>query len=356
MIKREYTNIEPPEDFTLPFHIHNQGSEFSEFFSLVGPYQFMDQICNPQEDIWSVRLLAPQLNIFSNMNYATYLKLQKLRPSHQHEYYEFAYVLDGELIQIIENKKYHFTAGQGILLNQNIRHLEGKNDRNDVLFFMVSETYLKKLLTLTSSYVCSDVIPKNYQKIHNFVYNSQKAKYYYAKEFLCFLPSGLPLVTEQFLQIIHELSIQLPGYEQIVQGILCRIFSDFCNSKLYTIEKHTLDGKNDDKLFNQISQLFEKNNGNVSRKKLAEELNYNKDYLNSIVKRHTGMSLKKYGQLFSLRMSTQLLKENELTISEIIQILGFSNRTYFYQIFMEKYGMTPKEYRKQYGDSKKEKM
>ena len=89
---------------------------------------------------------------------------------------------------------------------------------------------------------------------------------------------------------------------------------------------------------------------------MAEELNYNKDYLNSIVKRHTGTSLKKYGQLFSLRMSTQLLKENELTISEIIQILGFSNRTYFYQIFMEKYGMTPKEYRKQYGDSKKEKM
>lgn len=41
-----------------------------------------------------------------------------------------------------------------------------------------------------------------------------------------------------------------------------------------------------------------------------------------------------------------LLLDSDLTIAEIMEDLGFSNRTQFYRLFRKNYGMTPREYRK----------
>jgi len=54
-----------------------------------------------------------------------------------------------------------------------------------------------------------------------------------------------------------------------------------------------------------------------------------------------------YGLGNSSRGKTALLRDTDDTVAEIMQILGYSNRTYFYRIFRQKYGLTPKEYREQ---------
>lgn len=58
------------------------------------------------------------------------------------------------------------------------------------------------------------------------------------------------------------------------------------------------------------------------------------------------MCLHDYAVQFSLKKAAAMLADTTLSVSDICLQLGFSNRTYFYKLFYERYHMTPKEYRK----------
>ena len=51
------------------------------------------------------------------------------------------------------------------------------------------------------------------------------------------------------------------------------------------------------------------------------------------------MNFIQYAQMFSLLEAERLLTETTMSVSDICMLLGYSNRTYFYQIFKEKYGL-----------------
>ena len=49
----------------------------------------------------------------------------------------------------------------------------------------------------------------------------------------------------------------------------------------------------------------------------------------------------------NLQKAVEDLLHSEKTINEIANDLNFSNKTHFYKLFKEKYGVTPKEFRSQ---------
>ena len=99
-------------------------------------------------------------------------------------------------------------------------------------------------------------------------------------------------------------------------------------------------------LFLRISRLLEDTDGRLPRSELARLLNYNGSYLNSIVQRRTGLCLFDYGMTFCFQKAERLLRETTLSVSEIALQLKFTNRTHFYELFRQKYGMTPQQWRK----------
>ncbi|TGY97523.1 AraC family transcriptional regulator, partial [Petralouisia muris] len=68
-------------------------------------------------------------------------------------------------------------------------------------------------------------------------------------------------------------------------------------------------------------------------------------YMNTLFKTFKGISIQQYCRNCKLSYAVRLLKE-EKSIADIIAQLGYQNKSYFYRIFKEKYGMTPNEYRK----------
>lgn len=54
---------------------------------------------------------------------------------------------------------------------------------------------------------------------------------------------------------------------------------------------------------------------------------------------------------YRLEKAAQLLREEELTIQDIISDVGISSRSYFYKEFARKFGVTPKDYREQGKDA-----
>jgi len=77
---------------------------------------------------------------------------------------------------------------------------------------------------------------------------------------------------------------------------------------------------------------------------LCKELGLSRTHLNRKMKELTGESPATYIRQLRLQKSVQLLKENNLTVSEIAFSVGFSSPSYFSQAFRDYYGITPKEF------------
>ena len=61
----------------------------------------------------------------------------------------------------------------------------------------------------------------------------------------------------------------------------------------------------------------------------------------------TGLSPSKYLQAVRLHLAAKMLKETSMTISEILDTVGYTNAAHFSTIFKKKYGVSPSSYRSQ---------
>lgn len=131
----------------------------------------------------------------------------------------------------------------------------------------------------------------------------------------------------------------------IRKGLLYKLFDYLDTKKAFHIIPVSLNTKNDALLFSRIRHLFEDTHGRMRRSQLEQSLHYSGNYLNSIVKQYTEMSLYDYGSSFAMKEAARLLTETNQPITSIMEILHFSNWGQFNQLFKQHFGMLPSKYR-----------
>jgi TolB-like protein/AraC-like DNA-binding protein len=80
---------------------------------------------------------------------------------------------------------------------------------------------------------------------------------------------------------------------------------------------------------------------------LANLMNMSRSNLLRKIKKQTELSASQFIRQVRLQKGMELLKETELTVSEISYKVGFSNNSYFIKCFREHYGFSPGESRKE---------
>lgn len=78
---------------------------------------------------------------------------------------------------------------------------------------------------------------------------------------------------------------------------------------------------------------------------IAEMCNVSEVYFRRLFKEYSGFSPAKYRTNAKIFRAKNYLKQNELSVSEISDRLGFGDVSYFIKIFKEHTSLTPKEYR-----------
>ena len=111
-----------------------------------------------------------------------------------------------------------------------------------------------------------------------------------------------------------------------------------------TLLMSTLDKKFKDKVEAIVAQHLSDNTFNVDR--LAELLSLGRTTVYNRTKAIMGVSPNMYIQNERLRIASQMLLEGEYTVSEISEKVGFSDATYFYKCFKNKFGVAPSKYGK----------
>lgn len=81
-------------------------------------------------------------------------------------------------------------------------------------------------------------------------------------------------------------------------------------------------------------------------KEYARTLNLNPNYLNGLVKKHTGQPISTLIKNRLLEESKALLVQTDWTLQEISQIIGFADQPNFSQFFKKYVGVTPNEFRR----------
>ncbi len=247
--------------------------------------------------------------------------------SHWHDDLEFISVLSGSMDYNVNGEIIHLEAGQGIIVNARQLHYGFSTEHNECAFYCV---LLHPMLLCTSQHIDCDFVSP------------------------VLSDSSLP-----YILLEHHTEWQSAILSNIEAIYLCR---DKKNAPLYI-----------QNAFYRIWILLTENAVKVRRiKKQDRNLSVLKDMLSFIQKNYAGKVMlddiaasgnvskstclvvfKKYLQDtptnyligYRLKKTIKLLKNTDLSISEIAFEVGFGGVSYFAETFRKNYGCSPSEYR-----------
>ncbi|MGG4483413.1 response regulator transcription factor [Paenibacillus illinoisensis] len=102
-----------------------------------------------------------------------------------------------------------------------------------------------------------------------------------------------------------------------------------------------------EKLIHKVRTLIDQNyNHPVTINSLSEQVYLSPNYLRSIFKEKTGMTIHDYLTRIRLGKAREMLADGSLKIHDIAQRVGYESTSYFISLFLKNEGVTPNEYRK----------
>lgn len=93
---------------------------------------------------------------------------------------------------------------------------------------------------------------------------------------------------------------------------------------------------------------------NLTVEKIAEELYLNHDYVARVFKKYVNTTIKQYVRIERMTKAKNLL-ENGYSVSDTQIQTGYNSYEHFFRTFKKMYGITPKEYQKQFFQQNAEK-
>lgn len=301
---------------------------------------------------YRMTLIAPNYYLYTELDQEEYERNVLNRGQHMHNTYEIVYTREGEFFQQIEARRYKYTARSCCLLNSNIRHREEYSGQFSVVALSLAHDFLEDLLRdpLAHYFPGSESLRENNSELLSFFdfeigQNERERKHY-----LNFSPCSAYTWQED---VIHELLDEMtrhllspePGSAFQFRALICRLIASLCDLDRYSTQLVQLGTETESSVFSRITALMEESHGRISRAELSERLRYSGSYLNRIVNKYSGRSISEYGNFFAMQQAARLLRSTDQTITDIAYQLGFTDRTHFYELFREEYGMTPKQFR-----------
>ena len=272
-------------------------------------------------------------------------------PLLKHNYLEIMYVLRGSMTFLIEDKTITCSPGHGCVFNNNINHAVRSFGDCFGVSVILKPDFIQEALTQEIRVTLSHSFSKTFLHLLDPPASEKEKKKYV--ELIPIVPyERFSHSAETLLeQLLAEMAAQEMGYSSICCGLLLRFLSFLDNETYYTKLEKNEGGSHSEQIFIALTRELEKSKGRVYRKELEEKLHYSSNYLNKICKKYFGDSLVKYGQLFLLKEAESLLLNTNLPVNDIMEQLGFSNKSYFYRLFTEKNNMSPSQYRQTFKNS-----
>ncbi|MDQ0229842.1 AraC family transcriptional regulator [Metabacillus malikii] len=253
-------------------------------------------------------------------------------PKHKHNYIEVNYVYNGKLEQKVGNEQFTLKTGDLLFLNQHIEHELKACQKDDIIInFIIRPEFF--------SFIFSFLTTENL--VSNFLINSL-FNHTQSGQYLYFAVSNVDSIQDLMRKIIEEMmvpSIMSESTTKLYMGLLMLELIKHSDKVKYkeNSQKH--------QTIVESLKYIEENYREASLSELAQKLNQPHYALSKQIKKATNYTFKELLQEKRLSVSKELLENTSLSITAIVEQVGYENISYFYRVFKSKYGYTPKKYR-----------
>ena len=95
--------------------------------------------------------------------------------------------------------------------------------------------------------------------------------------------------------------------------------------------------------------IFQNLHSDLTLNDIGKQIGANASYLSTLFRKVEGITIQLYIRNEKIRMAENMLRYSEHDVGDIANYLSFSSQSYFGRVFKEQTGMTPAQYRKQFG-------
>ena len=151
-----------------------------------------------------------------------------------------------------------------------------------------------------------------------------------------------------------DIYLKKPVNKQILLLSLSNLFKQQARIREYyakhyfaqTNNTDTSINKRDAEFMKQLTEVIEKNlsNADIDVLQIASTLAMSRRTLYSKVKALTGQSVVEFIRNYRLRKAAQILAEEDISISMVMDRVGIDNASYFSRIFKKEFGESPSEF------------
>lgn len=242
---------------------------------------------------------------------------------HTHDFLEISIVLEGQANYTIEEQEFQLNAGQIMLFNPGTHH--GEEQRTG--------TYSHQLhIGLTN--ISLDGLKRNHLPTKKAILNLGE----YQWEFL-----------DKAWRLVKEYSEEQPEFQLMVKALIIEMLVLILRS-LEKVQDNTVtlalskNAKRKQYLVNHAIYYLENHHTQeITLEQLADTLHVSPTYLSKVFKESTGMSPINYLIQVRLKHAKELLANEQLTIREISQAVGYQDAYHFSKLFKKYYGVSPSQ-------------
>ena len=253
-------------------------------------------------------------------------------PIHWHNDLEINLIREGEAVFQVYQKSYRVRTGEGFLLNRNVPHSCSSPGNEHVRY----STILVRPDFLYGDFG-SDVERKCFQP---FLQNSAIP---------CIYLTGFDENGKEILQKLNQVEEAFDRkrfcYELKIKGLLCEAFAmilyghrqeltKFVPANLQELERL-------EKMLNYLNMHFTEV---ISLQDLADQVHLSREVCCRLFKKMTGKTITGYLEEYRVNKSFSLVQSGHYSMTQITEMVGFSNPSRFASAFRKRFGCNPGEY------------
>lgn len=253
-----------------------------------------------------------------------YSETERFRP-HWHEYYEVFLMLEGSVIHKVNGATFPLSKGSLVFVRPNDCHDYLTNKNTSASF--VNITYSQETVEDVLSYLGEGFLGKNLLQVP-YPPDVQLSDY----EF------------ERFNRKMQNIRALAPGDSQRRKTMLRMLLFDVLTRHFSEIDA----GQEAVPLWLEEMCAAIKKNGGFTRGMdyFLSLTDRSREHVSRCMKKYMGMTVSEYINSLRLNYITNMLRNSNHDITEIIFESGFNNISWASEQFKKKYGMTMREYRK----------
>ena len=154
--------------------------------------------------------------------------------------------------------------------------------------------------------------------------------------------NNMHLLEDRIKEICAEFDSRRSFYNVKISGIFISILTDIIRE--CALERDNI-RRSKGRVDEVLTYIAEHHSEELTNITLGKRFGYHPNYINHLVVQHTGMSLHKYLLSYRVNKAVELLQTTELPVSEISELVGFTDYNHFLKYFKKATGYTTKAFR-----------